>query len=53
MDKDIEHLCVFLAIWTSSIEKALFSSFAHFFTGSNDLLAVHMSYREDKRVNKF
>jgi hypothetical protein len=26
--------CVFLAIWTSSFEKALFSSFAYFFIGS-------------------
>jgi hypothetical protein len=25
---------IFLAIWTSSIEKSLFSSFAHFFIGS-------------------
>jgi hypothetical protein len=35
--KDGEHffMCfLFLVIWTSSFEKALFSSFAHFFIGS-------------------
>jgi hypothetical protein len=35
MPRDVEHFFkCFLAIWTSSFEKALFSSFAHFFIGS-------------------
>jgi hypothetical protein len=35
MDKDGEHFFQrFLAIWTSSFEKVLFSSVAHFFIGS-------------------
>jgi type IV secretory pathway TrbL component len=35
MAKHGEHfLCVFLAIWISSLEKVLFSSVAHFFIGS-------------------
>jgi hypothetical protein len=34
MARDGEHFSMyFLAIWTSSFEKALFSPFAHFFTG--------------------
>jgi hypothetical protein len=33
--RDVEHFSMcFLAIWTSSFEKALFSSFAYFFIGS-------------------
>jgi hypothetical protein len=35
MAKDGEHfLMCFLAIWTSSFEKVLFSSVSHFFIGS-------------------
>jgi hypothetical protein len=35
MDRDGEHFFMyFLAIWISSIEKALLSSVAHFFIGS-------------------
>jgi hypothetical protein len=35
MARDIEHFFMcFLAIWISSFEKALFSSFVHFFIGS-------------------
>jgi hypothetical protein len=34
MVRDVEHFVWLLAIWTSSFEKVLFSSFAHFFTGS-------------------
>jgi hypothetical protein len=36
MARDAEHFFfhVFLAIWTSSFEKVLFSLVAHFFTGS-------------------
>jgi hypothetical protein len=35
MVRDVEHFFrYFLAIWTSSFEKALFSSFAYFFIGS-------------------
>jgi hypothetical protein len=35
MARDVEHFFkCFLAIWTSTFEKALFSSFAHFFIGS-------------------
>jgi hypothetical protein len=35
MARDVEHFFVyFLAIGISSFEKVLFSSFAHFFTGS-------------------
>jgi hypothetical protein len=35
MAKDNKHFFMcFLAIWTSSFEKVLFSSFAHFFIGS-------------------
>jgi hypothetical protein len=34
MGKDVEHFFMFfLAIWTPSFEKALLSSFAHFFIG--------------------
>jgi hypothetical protein len=34
MDRDGEHFFMcFLAIWTSSFEKVLFSSVAHFFIG--------------------
>jgi hypothetical protein len=41
MAKDGEHFLMwFLAIWTSSFEKALFSSLAHFFTGSLTFLGV-------------
>jgi hypothetical protein len=35
MARDIEHLLMhFLTFWTSSFEDTVFSSFAHFFTGS-------------------
>jgi hypothetical protein len=35
MARDGEHFCMcFLAIWTSSFEKVLFSSVSHFFMGS-------------------
>jgi hypothetical protein len=35
MTRDVEHFFMsFLAICTSSVGKFLFSSFAHFFTGS-------------------
>jgi hypothetical protein len=35
MARNGEHVCMcFLAIWTSSFEKVLFSSVAHFFIGS-------------------
>jgi hypothetical protein len=35
MARDSEHFFMyFLAIWISSFEKVLFSSLAHFFTGS-------------------
>jgi hypothetical protein len=35
MVRDVQHFFMcFLAIWASSFEKALFSSFAHFSTGS-------------------
>jgi hypothetical protein len=35
MARDAQHFFMcFLAIWTSSFEEALFSSFAHFFSGS-------------------
>jgi hypothetical protein len=41
MTKDGEHFFMcFLAIWTSSFEKALFCSFAHFFVGSLIFLGV-------------
>jgi hypothetical protein len=34
MARDIKHFFMsFLGIWTSSFEKALFGSLAHFFTG--------------------
>jgi hypothetical protein len=31
---DFEHFLYFLTIWSSSFEKALYSSIAHFFIGS-------------------
>jgi hypothetical protein len=35
MARDVEHFFMcFLAIWTFPFEKALFSSFAHFLTGT-------------------
>jgi hypothetical protein len=33
MARDDEHFFMFLAFWTSSFEKVLFSSVAHFFIG--------------------